>query len=202
MSEIDLKSLVVELNKQNTEQMKNFVSSVLSEIRRPVPENNKGGYEMVIMALQEAELPTDIRSLNDSLNKGIAAGAITDEDKALVQAYLAAHKTEIANFEQQMAERAQTAQAVLEKKANERWFQENGCTHEHPRSAGGGTHCVYVRDNDVPASPGFILCQRCQGRFRPDEPVMRKLDPSAIFSTAKFNTLMQDCLQTGAEILG
>ena len=112
-----------------------------------------------------------------------------------------------ADIEQQQAERLATGQGVAEKKRNERWMQEHGCPHEHPKSAGGGSHCVWVRDNDIPTSPGYILCMRCQGRFRPDEPLMRKLDPTAIFDTNKFDTnkfnlLMSDCVQTGAEILG
>lgn len=108
---------------------------------------------------------------------------------------------ELANLEQAEEERRANAEAVKQKKANERWDQEHGCTHEHPKNHGGGSHCVYVRDNDVPLSPGFVLCQKCQGRFRPDEPIMRKLDPSAIFDTAKFNRLLSDCMTTGAEIL-
>jgi hypothetical protein len=107
---------------------------------------------------------------------------------------------EIANLEQAQAERKATAEGVKEKKANERLVQERICTHEHQKSAGGGTHCVWVRDNDIPQSPGYVLCQKCQGRFRPDEPLMRRLDPQAIFDTAKFNLLMADCVTTGAEM--
>lgn len=99
-------------------------------------------------------------------------------------------------------QRKATAASVAEQKRNARWFQEHGCTHEHLKSAGGGTHCTFVKDNDIPQSPGYVLCQKCQGRFRPDEPLMRKLDPDAIFDTATYNRLMQDCMQTGAEILG
>ena len=109
---------------------------------------------------------------------------------------------EQADLEQRQAERKATADSIKQQKANERWMQEQGCTHEHQKSAGGGTHCVWVRDNDIPTSPGYVLCQKCQGRFRPDEPQMRRLDPSAIFDTQKFNLLMADCVQTGAEILG
>jgi len=88
-----------------------------------------------------------------------------------------------------------------QQKANERWFQEHGCQHKHSGPL-GGTHCVYVQDNGIPQSPGFVLCMRCQGRFRPDEPLMRRLDPTAIFDAVKYNTLMADCQQNGAEILG
>lgn len=103
---------------------------------------------------------------------------------------------------QAQAHRRETAEGVKVQKQNARNFQEHICKHEHPKSAGGGTHCVFVRDNDVPQSPGFIICQECFGRFRPDEPLMRKLDPEAIFDTGTFNQLLQDCMQTGAEILG
>jgi len=109
---------------------------------------------------------------------------------------------ELADLEQRQAERKATADGIKQQKANERWMQEHGCEHEHPKSAGGGSHCVWVRDNDIPTSVGYILGMRCQGRFRPDEPMMRRLDPTAIFDTQKFNRLMSDCVQTGAEILG
>ena len=109
---------------------------------------------------------------------------------------------ELSAIQQAQEQRKATADGIKQQKANERWMQEHGCKHEHPKSAGGGTHCVWVRDNDIPTSQGFILCQACQGRFRPDEATMRRLDPTAIFDTAKFNSLMADCVQTGAEILG
>jgi hypothetical protein len=58
-------------------------------------------------------------------------------------------------------------------------------------------------DNDIPLSPGYIYCQKCEARVRPDEPLMRRLDPNAIFDTALFNKLFQSCGATsGAEILG
>jgi len=109
---------------------------------------------------------------------------------------------EKADIEQKQAERLETGRGITEKKRNERFVQEHICTHEHQESAGGGSHCVWVRDNDIPTSAGFILCMRCQGRFRPDTPLMRRLDPNAIFDDAKFNTLMQDCVTTGAEMFG
>jgi len=31
---------------------------------------------------------------------------------------------------------------------------------------------------------------------------MRRLDPQAIFDSAKFNLLMQECVTTGAEMFG
>jgi hypothetical protein len=99
-------------------------------------------------------------------------------------------------------ERRATAQSVIEKKKNERYVQEFVCTHEHLTSAGGGSHCVLVHDNGVLGSPGYVLCQKCQGRVRPDEPLMRRLDPEAIFSTQLFNRLLQGCIQSGQEVMG
>lgn len=107
---------------------------------------------------------------------------------------------EQADLKQRQEERRITGEGVKQQKENERWIQLNGCTHEHQRSAGGGTHCVWVQDNGIAGSPGYVLCQKCQGRFRPDEPLMRKLDPNAIFDTAKFNQLMNECVTTGAEM--
>ncbi len=108
---------------------------------------------------------------------------------------------ELANLRQAQEERKATADSVKEQKDRERWFQEHGCAHEHTGPL-RGTHCVYVKDNDVVTSPGFVFCQKCQGRVRPDEPQMKKLDPGAIFDTALFNNLLAVCMQNGAEILG
>lgn len=109
---------------------------------------------------------------------------------------------ELAEIEQAQQHRLDTAKDVQRIKDNKRWMQVNGCTHEHSKQAGGGTHCVHVRDNDHPDSPGFIYCQSCEGRFRPDTEKWRKLDPDAIFDTAKFNFLFQSCAQAQGEIIG
>lgn len=109
---------------------------------------------------------------------------------------------ELAEIEQAQQHRKDTADNYKQQRANKRWFQEKSCTHEHKKSAGGGTHCVHVHDNDHPGDPGFIYCQNCEGRFRPDTPKWRKLDPEAIFDTAKFNFLFQQCAQSQGEIIG
>lgn len=109
---------------------------------------------------------------------------------------------ELAEIEQAQQLRKETSDNYAQQRANKRWFSEHGCTHEHKASAGGGTHCVHVLDNDHPGDPGFIYCQNCEGRFRPDTPKWRKLDPEAIFSTAKFNELFQQCAQSQGEIIG
>jgi hypothetical protein len=128
---------------------------------------------------------------------------------------------EIDEIKQAQSHRAETAASKLEEEKNNRWVQIHGCNHEHATRAGGGTHAVFVRDNDVPQSPGYIICQKCIGRFRPVEPLMmgtpkegedrpviekggyrNGLDPKAIFDTGIFNSLLQHCVTTGAEILG
>lgn len=109
---------------------------------------------------------------------------------------------ELAEIKQAQQHREETAASVRQMKANKRWFAEHGCTHEHSKQAGGGTHCVHVLDNDHASDPGFIYCQNCEGRFRPDTPKWRKLDPDAIFDTAKFNFLFQQCAASQGEIVG
>lgn len=109
---------------------------------------------------------------------------------------------EIAEIHQAQEHRRDTAENYKQQKANQRNFQEHICSHEHTKAAGGGTHCVFVRDNDHPGDAGFILCQNCQGRVRPESEKWRVLDPTAIFDTAEFNKLFQDCAQGTGEIIG
>jgi len=109
---------------------------------------------------------------------------------------------ELAEIELAQQQRKENAEQIKQKEVRKRWLQENACTHEHSKQAGGGTHCVHVLDNDHPGDPGFIYCQNCEGRFRPDTPKWRKLDPNAIFDTAKFNLLFQACAQSQGEIIG
>ena len=111
-------------------------------------------------------------------------------------------KQELAEIQMAQELRESTAKDILKKKANDRWFQEHGCSHEHSKQAGGGTHCVHVQDNDYPGSAGYIMCQLCQGRVRPDDPKWKKLDPDAIFNTALFNKLFQECAQIQGEMIG
>jgi|SRR5882672_11641327 len=111
-------------------------------------------------------------------------------------------KQQLAEIEMAQQMRKDTAQGINQKKANDRWFQEHGCSHEHSKQAGGGTHCVHVRDNDHLDSAGYIMCQLCQGRVRPDDAKWKKLDPEAIFNTALFNKLFQDCAQIQGEMIG
>lgn len=107
----------------------------------------------------------------------------------------------MAEIQQAQQMRRETADSVLQRKANEK-FMQGQCTHEHSKQAGGGTHAVYVRDNDHPGDAGFILCQFCQIRVRPESEKWQQLDPDATFNTALFNKLFQDCAQGQGEILG
>jgi hypothetical protein len=138
-----------------------------------------------------------------------AAKTTPEEIAAIISAAITAAnapkpptKAELAEIEQAQQHRRETADSYKEQKANERHFQEHVCTHEHTKAAGGGTHCVHVRDNDHPGDPGFILCQGCQGRVRPDTKKWHELDPTAIFNTNLFNKLFQDCAQGQGEIIG
>jgi hypothetical protein len=109
---------------------------------------------------------------------------------------------ELAAIKMQQDQRRENAEQIKRGKENKRRFSELICTHEHAQQAGGGTHCVHVRDNDHPDSPGYIYCQNCEGRFRGESEKWRKLDPDAIFDTAKFNLLFQKCAGAQGEIIG
>lgn len=141
---------------------------------------------------------------SDAVEKMISTAVTTAVTSAIEAMNKPKPKTaqELAEIEQAQAHRRETAESNKQARANKRWYAEHGCTHEHSRQAGGGTHCVHVLDNDHPGDPGFIYCQNCEGRFRPDTPKWRKLDPDAIFDTAKFNLLFQSCAQAQGEIIG
>ena len=107
---------------------------------------------------------------------------------------------QLAEIETAQADRLANANSVKEKLARKRQEQAV-CTHRHNRKDGGASHVVHVHDNDYPGSPGYIYCQKCEVRVRPDTPFWRKLDPGAAFDDRLFMELMQDCSLTGAEIL-
>lgn len=95
--------------------------------------------------------------------------------------------------------REQTAQSVLAKQENERAIQRI-CSHTHAQREGGGTHCVWVREED-PRSPGYILCQLNQCKIRAgaydQKGLPCQMDKNAIYDTTLFNKLFQDCGPTG-----
>lgn len=128
--------------------------------------------------------------------QAMIAAAVT---AAIVESRKPAPPTEqeIAELQMRQQHRAKTAESVLAERENKIAMQKI-CAHEHSRREGGGTHAVWVREEN-PASPGFILCQKCQGRVRPgqlstdaDAPAFLR-DRGAIYDTEKFNQLFQDC---------
>lgn len=102
---------------------------------------------------------------------------------------------EIASQQMAQQHRADNAASVVAEIKNKKNMQMI-CAHEHSKREGGGTHCVWVREED-PRSPGYILCQKCQGQVRPGEydpeglPFQR--NSRAIYDTELFNRLFQDC---------
>ena len=109
---------------------------------------------------------------------------------------------ELASIAQQQAERKANSEAYLQAQANKAYSQQV-CSHMHSQHAGGGggTHMVHVHDNDYPNTPGYLLCQKCQVRIRPETPLFRKLDPQATFDTEKFNWYFQVCVSSRGGIV-
>ena len=113
-------------------------------------------------------------------------------------------KEQLAQLQMAQEHREATAASVVAEIENKKQMQLT-CVHEHSKAAGGGTHCVWVKEED-PRSPGFCLCQKCQGRVRPGEynreglPYQR--DRGAIYSTELFNRLFQDCGEQAGVVMG
>lgn len=106
---------------------------------------------------------------------------------------------EVAQLKLAQAHREATANDVIATAQNKRNLQMI-CTHTHAQREGGGTHCVWVKEED-PRSAGFILCQLNHCRIRPGvfdkEGLPYQRDRGAIYDTDKFNKLFQDCGPTG-----
>src|SRR5271156_368553 len=121
--------------------------------------------------------------------KAMIAGAVTAAIEASKKPY-----TDPMLVKHQQEQRERIAGYEIEKIKNRRQNQLN-CTHEHSKREGGGTQAVWVREED-PRSPGFILCQECQGRFRPhvydEDGLPCQRDRGAIYDTNIFNKLFQD----------
>lgn len=67
--------------------------------------------------------------------------------------------------------------------------EQLACTHAH---ADGHTHLVHVQENGrLAGGAGYLHCQSCQAKIRPDNENVKQLDPHAIFDTALFNRLYQ-----------
>lgn len=105
---------------------------------------------------------------------------------------------ELADLEQAQEYRASQAKQVIQTMENKRSHQLI-CVHEHDKRAGGGTHGVWVKEED-PRSPGFIYCQKCEARIRPGNydktGLPYQMDRGAIFDTSLFNKLFQECGDT------
>lgn len=141
------------------------------------------------MALTKEDLE-QIAQLNAEVISQTIAAAIAESRKPLPPT-----QKEIQAVEMAQQARAMGAAGVLAEMENERATQRN-CTHEHSKQAGGGTHGVWVREED-PRSPGYIYCQKCEATVRPDVfdangfPCQR--DRRALYSTELFNRLFQEC---------
>lgn len=124
--------------------------------------------------------------------KGIVAAAVAT---AIQEARKPAPPTEQELASKEMAQQFRKAAAadVMATAANKKNFQRI-CVHEHAKREGGGTHCVWVREED-PTSPGYIYCQKCEGKVRPEggNQGTKREDRTAIYDTALFNKLFQDC---------
>jgi hypothetical protein len=135
-------------------------------------------------------LSTPTVSLTPEALQAMIAAAVT---AAIIESKKPYKDPLLLKHEQEQRERI--AGYEIEKIKNRRNTQLN-CTHEHSKREGGGTQAVWVREEN-PSSPGFILCQECQGRIRPGvydvEGYSFQLDRGAIYDTARFNQLFQDC---------
>lgn len=102
---------------------------------------------------------------------------------------------ELAQVAQDQANREANAAGVIAAIKNKRAVQLI-CSHEHKKKEGGGTHAVWVKDED-PRSHGYIYCQKCQAQVRPGEYDAKGLphqrDRRAIYDTELFNRLFQEC---------
>lgn len=85
-------------------------------------------------------------------------------------------------------ERKENAEAVRRQTELDRRMKLS-CTHAH---ADGHTHLAQVIESGTLAGgAGYLHCQLCNGRIRPENPQIEKLDPQAIYDTALFNRLYQ-----------
>lgn len=141
------------------------------------------------MALTKEDL-LQIAELNAEVIKSAIAAAIEESRKPLPPTEAELRAIEIAQ-----EQRAANAAGVIAAMENKRAVQRI-CSHEHKRKEGGGTHCVWIRDED-PRSPGYIYCQKCEAIIRPGNYDAKGLphqrDRRAIFDTELFNRLFQEC---------
>jgi len=141
------------------------------------------------MALTADDLK-QIAELNAQVISTAIAAAIAESRKPLPPT-----EKEIQALEMAQAARAAGAAGVIAEIANERATQR-ACTHEHSKKSGGGTHCVWVREED-PRSPGYVYCQLCEATIRPGafDPngLPNQRDRRALYDNELFNRLFQEC---------
>lgn len=82
-------------------------------------------------------------------------------------------------------ERKANAAGILMKMQQDR-FEKETCSHEHRN---GVSHGVFIQEKAP--SPGYILCQACQGNIRPGSKPAENADPRGVYSTALFNEMFQ-----------
>lgn len=135
--------------------------------------------------------------------------SITAEDlKGIVAAAVATAITEARKPDPPTAEQVAAVQMAQEHRADmaadvtrtreNKIAIQRICSHEHSNREGGGTHCVWVKEED-PASPGYIYCQKCEAKVRPQGGYegTKKADRTALYDTLLFNKLFQDCGTSG-----
>lgn len=141
------------------------------------------------MALTKEDLEIIVELNKEVIGSAIAA-AISEARKPLPPT-----EAEIRDLELRQQARASNAAGVIAQMENKRTVQRI-CSHEHKRKEGGGTHGVWIRDED-PRSPGYIYCQKCEANIRPGNydanglPFQR--DRRAIYDTELFNRMFQEC---------
>jgi hypothetical protein len=140
--------------------------------------------------LKRADLVTkeDLKELIVALTEAGRKPPEPTEDEAQA---IAQRKAQVAA---QQEERKANGEAHLQSLRNRQYHQQ-ACSHMHsqlPGGLGGGTRMVHIHDNDYPGSSGYLYCQKCEVRIRPETgELWHKLDPGATFSTEKFNWYYQ-----------
>lgn len=141
------------------------------------------------MALTAEDLK-QIAELNSQVIAQSIAAAIAESRKPLPPT-----EAELRAIEVAQQARAANAAGVIAQMENKRAVQRI-CTHEHKRKEGGGTHGVWIRDEDS-RSPGYIYCQKCEAIIRPGaynpEGLPHERDRRALYNTELFNRMFQEC---------
>ncbi len=139
---------------------------------------------------QNQQVNLTAADLQKLITTAIAAAKEPNElEKLALEEKRAEREAQRAQIEQDQKMRADTARQQMDIIANKRAAQKI-CTHKHRKS--GDTHCVFISDE----LGGYILCQKCQAIIRPGEEPKRN-SIGAIYDTALFNQLFQDCSDNG-----